>query len=73
MHSSADFYYRGISVEGLRCYTPGGYHPAHLGDTLLTLPGSDKPRYRVLHKLGYGSFSTVWLAKDLSQEKYVPR
>ncbi|KIM82211.1 hypothetical protein PILCRDRAFT_471819 [Piloderma croceum F 1598] len=70
MHSSADFYYHGISVEGLHGYMPGGYHPVHLGDTLSTFPGLDKPRYRLLHKLGYGSFSTVWLAKDLSHENW---
>ncbi|KAK6507632.1 hypothetical protein TWF481_006058 [Arthrobotrys musiformis] len=36
----------------------GGYHPVVLGDTLM-----DK-RYTILRKLGYGAFSTVWLARD---------
>lgn len=41
-----------------------------LGDCFSTLPisvsaASTLPRYRVLHKLGYGSFATVWLARDL--------
>lgn len=43
-------------------YVKGGYHPVHLGDTF-----SDG-RYIVVRKLGWGHFSTVWLAKD---EKYV--
>ncbi|KAH9909598.1 kinase domain-containing protein [Xylariomycetidae sp. FL2044] len=28
-------------------------------------------RYRIVHKLGWGGFSTVWLARDQVQEKYV--
>ncbi|KAF8461848.1 kinase-like domain-containing protein, partial [Kalaharituber pfeilii] len=39
-------------------YVPGGYHPVHLEDTF-------NDRYLVRHKLGFGSFSTVWLASDL--------
>ncbi|KAF8249689.1 hypothetical protein K440DRAFT_660143 [Wilcoxina mikolae CBS 423.85] len=38
-------------------YTSGGYHPVHLGDRF-------NDRYVVEHKLGSGSFSTVWLAGD---------
>ena len=44
-------------------YCKGGYHPVHIGD-----PFSDS-RYIVVRKLGWGHFSTVWLAKDT---KYVP-
>jgi serine/threonine protein kinase len=65
------FFFNGTDCEDLDNYKPGGYHPVHLGDTYSTLPGSDRPRYRILHKLGSGSFSTVWLAKDLSEEKCV--
>ncbi|KAG6103406.1 hypothetical protein E4U31_002811 [Claviceps sp. LM219 group G6] len=30
-----------------------------------------EPRYRILLKLGYGGFATVWLARDLVEERYV--
>lgn len=39
-------------------YTKGGYHPVHIGDAF-----SDG-RYIVVRKLGWGHFSTVWLARD---------
>lgn len=39
-------------------YVKGGYHPVKIGDTF-----SDE-RYVVVRKLGWGHFSTVWLAKD---------
>lgn len=42
-------------------YRPGRYHPVNFGDR------SKDGRYRVIRKLGYGSFSTAWLARD---EKY---
>ncbi|POR36997.1 Serine/threonine-protein kinase SRPK [Tolypocladium paradoxum] len=44
--------------ERLAQYRPGGYHPVCLGDTF------KEGRYRVAHKLGWGGFSTVWLARD---------
>ena len=39
-------------------YRPGRFHPIALGDTL------KNGRYKIHHKLGYGGFSTVWLARD---------
>lgn len=39
-------------------YIKGGYHPVHVGDTF-----SDG-RYLIVRKLGWGHFSTVWLARD---------
>ncbi|KAM0276623.1 hypothetical protein ACHAQH_006580, partial [Verticillium albo-atrum] len=51
-------------VEHLSDYRPGGYHPIHINDRL------DK-RYRILHKLGHGTFSTAWLAMDEKTKKYV--
>lgn len=44
--------------EPLERYTPGGFHPVALGDTL------QGGRYIIRHKLGYGGSSTVWLASD---------
>jgi serine/threonine protein kinase len=67
----ADFFCDGTDVENLRSYKPGGFHPVHLGDTFSMCPGSDRPRYRVLQKLGQGAFSTVWLAQDMADHEYV--
>jgi hypothetical protein len=44
--------------EDLEDYRPGGYHPVSIGDTF------NHDRYIVVRKLGWGHFSTVWLAKD---------
>ena len=44
--------------EGYISYKKGGFHPMQIGDRF------DDNRYEVIRKLGYGSFSTVWLAKD---------
>ena len=48
--------------ENVLNYRPGGFHPIVLGDTL------KDGRYKIHHKLGYGGFSTVWVARD---SKYV--
>ncbi|KIW11836.1 hypothetical protein PV08_09109 [Exophiala spinifera] len=45
-------------VECVQDYVPGGLHPVHLGDMV--------GRYKMLRKLGYGGYSTVWLAQDIS-------
>ncbi|KAL8896468.1 MAG: hypothetical protein Q9207_007690 [Kuettlingeria erythrocarpa] len=58
-------YYPQEEVEHLERYCAGQYHPVKLGDEY-----SDG-RYCVVHKLGYGSYSTVWLAKDRHSNKYV--
>ncbi|PTB40681.1 hypothetical protein M441DRAFT_193625 [Trichoderma asperellum CBS 433.97] len=55
----------GLPAEQLSNYCPGGYHPIHLGDTL------GDGRYRILHKLGFGAFSTVWLALDEENKRHV--
>lgn len=52
-------------VENPINYHIGGYHPVNLGDELCD------GRYHVIHKLGFGSYSTVWLAKDRHADKYV--
>ncbi|KAH6845669.1 kinase-like domain-containing protein [Chaetomium sp. MPI-CAGE-AT-0009] len=51
--------------ESLYNYRPGGFHPINLGDTL------QDGRYVIRNKLGYGGFSTVWLARDTKEEQWV--
>ena len=51
-------------VERLERYCHGGYHPVAIGDCL-------HDRYIISHKLGYGSYSTTWLARDVSADMYV--
>lgn len=50
-------------VENLANYQPGGYHPVVIDDRL-------HDRYRIVHKLGHGTFSTVWLALDEKTVQY---
>ncbi|KUJ07409.1 kinase-like protein [Mollisia scopiformis] len=61
-----DFRFRtnGTACEWGESYHPGGFHPVHLQDIF-------NNRYRVIRKLGYGSFSTAWLAIDLRSSRYV--
>lgn len=49
-------------VPGVRCedigqYVPGGYCPIDIGVWLFS-------RYEIIHKLGWGGGSTVWMARD---------
>ncbi|PSN62506.1 kinase-like protein [Corynespora cassiicola Philippines] len=46
-------------------YRPGGLHPVELGDTFVD------GKYRVIRKLGDGSYSTVWLVVNSGSPKYV--
>jgi serine/threonine-protein kinase SRPK3 len=48
-----------VNVEDLLRYKIGGYHPVILGDVIRSPTDAS---YRILHKLGHGTFSTVWLA-----------
>ncbi|KAJ7204676.1 kinase-like domain-containing protein, partial [Mycena pura] len=50
-------------------YGPGGLFPVKLGDVLS--PEGTVPRYRISAKLGHGSYSTVWLARDLVARRTV--
>ncbi|OAA34165.1 protein kinase domain-containing protein [Beauveria brongniartii RCEF 3172] len=51
-------------AEHLPNYSPGGYHPIEIGSVL-------HDRYRVIDKLGYGGWSTVWLVHDVQQTRYL--
>ncbi|KAF5379755.1 hypothetical protein D9615_005742 [Tricholomella constricta] len=51
-------------VEDLEQYSSGGYYPVHIDDEI-------QGRYRIVHKLGYGGYSTVWLARDQQESRFV--
>ncbi|SCU78335.1 LAMI_0A04280g1_1 [Lachancea mirantina] len=51
--------------ESLGDYKPGGYHPAYRGEAY------NAGRYVLVRKLGWGHFSTVWLAKDTGNGRHV--
>ncbi|TAQ91209.1 hypothetical protein B7494_g391 [Chlorociboria aeruginascens] len=58
---SMQWMYRDMNLDGVEDverYTVGGYHPVNIGDIL----GEKENQYEVIHKLGSGGFSTVWLA-----------
>ncbi|KAF8485404.1 kinase-like domain-containing protein [Gautieria morchelliformis] len=51
-------YWQYPCVEPIGYYRKGGLHPIHIDDVL-------KNRYRIVNKLGYGDYATVWLVDDL--------
>jgi serine/threonine-protein kinase SRPK3 len=44
--------------DGTEVYRQGGFHPVYIGDVF-------NDRYKVLNKIGYGAYSTVWLIRGL--------
>ncbi|PGH13636.1 serine/threonine protein kinase [Polytolypa hystricis UAMH7299] len=64
-HGGFDIKYNWIDgAESLENYMPGGYHPIMIGDIL-------HDRYCIVDKLGFGEYSTIWLARDTQMEHYV--
>lgn len=51
--------------EDLKDYAPGGYHPCFIGETY------KDGKYTLVRKLGWGHFSTVWLARDNDKQSHV--
>ncbi|KAL5196711.1 hypothetical protein ABZP36_000223 [Zizania latifolia] len=51
--------------EGVEGYRKGGYHAVRPGDQFAA------GRYVAQRKLGWGNFSTVWLAFDVQSQKFV--
>lgn len=50
--------------EDTKDYKKGGYHPVMIGDVY-------NKQYKVIRKLGWGHFSTVWLCWDERNNRYV--
>lgn len=46
-----------IEEETLPWYSPDDVYPVKIGEVF-------QSRYRVIGKLGYGAYSTVWLCRD---------
>ncbi|KAG6238347.1 hypothetical protein E4U23_008191, partial [Claviceps purpurea] len=72
------FFYNGddVQFEDLTKYKRFGLHPITLGDVLpkpLTCVSdvNKEPTYRIMLKLGFGAFATVWMARDLVEKRYV--
>ncbi|CCG22204.1 hypothetical protein CORT_0B04960 [Candida orthopsilosis Co 90-125] len=51
--------------EDLKDYIPGGYHPCFIGEEY------KNGKYTLVRKLGWGHFSTVWLARDNDKQCHV--
>lgn len=50
--------------EGAEGYRKGGYHVVAIGEVY-------NGRYRIIAKLGWGHFSTVWLCQDMNFNRFV--
>ncbi|KFY85191.1 hypothetical protein V500_08643 [Pseudogymnoascus sp. VKM F-4518 (FW-2643)] len=56
--------YHKIEEETLPHYVASQYYPTRIGEVI-------KDRYQVVGKLGFGTTSTAWLARDMNARKYV--
>ncbi|KAL1698640.1 kinase-like domain-containing protein [Schizophyllum commune] len=54
-------------TEDITFYMPGGYHPVRIGDVFSGSTGD----YRIMHKLGFGAYATVWLAQTVATSAFV--
>lgn len=48
-----------VYPEPVESYSRRKFHPVKIGDILQ----ADRYQYKIIRKLGHGSFSTVWLAE----------
>ncbi|ERT00665.1 CMGC/SRPK protein kinase [Sporothrix schenckii ATCC 58251] len=46
--------------EGAEVYRTGGFHPVYIGDVYAG-------KYKILNKIGFGVYSTVWLVRDVTK------
>jgi serine/threonine-protein kinase SRPK3 len=54
-----------VDLEDFENYTTGGFHPIIIGDSF------QNGRYKIVHKLGFGGYSTIWLTRDRELNRYV--
>lgn len=64
-HSTGRVYVQDPDLEELEDYSVGGFHPIIIGNVL------NDGRYEIAHKLGFGGYSTTWLARDRVAQRYV--
>lgn len=53
-----------VEEEGIPDYLASRFYPVHLGQVF-------QDRYQAVTKLGFGSSSTIWLARDLRYVVFV--
>lgn len=53
-----------VEEEDLPYFEVGGYYPIDIGEVFAS-------RYAIVGKLGFGTYSTVWLARDLKEGGHV--
>lgn len=53
-----------FACEDINLFPRGFCYPISIGEIIVE-------RYRIIHKLGHGAFSTVWMAQDMLEKKDV--